>query len=126
MHPSPIPLAPLWKPKTSLTFWRSTPARSRAACRNSGGIFDIPLLTQKIEELEAKAANPEFWNRQEQAREVLAETKLNKDKLEPFLKFEEEFQNLTSGIELAKEFDDIDSAREARSTFEKLGKDLES
>ncbi|MDB4713284.1 peptide chain release factor 2 [bacterium] len=88
--------------------------------------LDIPLLTQKIEELEAKAANPDFWNNQEQAREVLAETKLHKDKLEPFLKFEEEFQNLTSGIELAKEFDDLDSAREARATFDKLAKDLES
>ena len=30
------------------------------------------------------------------------------------------------GIELAKEFDDIDSAKEARATFDKLGKDLES
>ena len=71
--------------KISLTSWRWIPGPWKAAYLNSGGIFDIPLLTQKIEELEAKAANPEFWNRQEQAREVLAETKLNKDKLEPFL-----------------------------------------
>ena len=69
---------------------------------------------------------PDFWDNQEKAREVLAETKLNKDKLDPFLKLEEEFKNLTSGIELAKEFDDLDSAREARSTFEKIEKNLES
>ena len=56
----------------------------------------------------------------------MAETKLNKDKLDPFLKLEEEFKNLSSGIELAKEFDDIDSAREARTTFDRLSKNLES
>ncbi|MCX8239530.1 MAG: peptide chain release factor 2 [Akkermansiaceae bacterium] len=89
-------------------------------------IFDIPALTHKIAELETKAASPEFWNHQDQAREVLAETKLNKDKLDPFLKLEEEFKNLSSGIELAKEFDDIDSAREARTTFDRLSKNLES
>ncbi|MGB0327212.1 MAG: peptide chain release factor 2 [Akkermansiaceae bacterium] len=88
--------------------------------------LDIPELTKKIAELEAAAAQPEFWNDQEKARGVLAETKLNKNKLDPFLKLEEEFANLTSGMELAKEFDDLESAKEARATFENLEKDLES
>jgi peptide chain release factor 2 len=72
------------------------------------------------------AATPEFWNQQDKAREVLAETKLNKDKLDPCLKLEDDFANLATGIELAKEFNDLDSAREARATFEQLQKDLES
>ena len=84
------------------------------------------MLTEKIADLEGKAANPGFWDNQDQAREVLAETKLNKDKLDPFLKLEEEFANLASGIELAKEFDDLDSAREARATFDRLSRNLES
>ncbi|MGC6566587.1 MAG: peptide chain release factor 2 [Akkermansiaceae bacterium] len=88
--------------------------------------LDVPALTAKIEELEARATHPDFWNNQEAAREVLAETKLSKGRLDPFLKLEEEFENLSSGIELAREFDDLDSAREARETFNHLEKDLES
>ena len=72
------------------------------------------------------AADPAFWNNQEKAREVLAETNLCKGRLEPFLKLESEFADLRSGIELAKEFDDLDSAREARQTYERIRTELRS
>jgi peptide chain release factor 2 len=98
----------------------------RSVCRNSGGIFDVPTLSQKIKELEARAAEPDFWNHQESAREVLSETKLSKGRLDPFLNLETELENLKSGIELAREFDDLDSAREARDTYQRLAHDLES
>ena len=98
----------------------------RAACRNSGGIFDIPKLTDNITVLEAKAAEPSFWDNQEEARKILAETKVNKDKLDPFLKLEAEFGDLLTGIELAKEFDDLDSAKEARTTFDRIITNLDS
>ena len=108
----------------SLTSWRSTQTPSPGACVNSGGIFDIPVLTQKLAELEKKAEDPEFWNNQEKARATLAETKLHKDKLEPFLKLEADYEDLLTGIELAKEFDDLDSAREARKTFDRVTHEL--
>ncbi|MDB4734907.1 peptide chain release factor 2 [Akkermansiaceae bacterium] len=88
--------------------------------------FDIPTLTQQVADLESQAANPEFWNNQEKARSILADTNRLKAKLLPFLKLEEDFADLSSGIELAKEFQDLDSAKEARSTFDRVTKELES
>jgi len=72
------------------------------------------------------AADPEFWNDQNKARTVLAETNAIKGKLVPFLKLETDFDNLLASIELAKEFDDLDSAKEANVGFQAIHKELES
>lgn len=104
----------------SLTSWRSTPALSMSGSRNSGGIFDVPVLQQKVDNLEEKAADPEFWNDQEKARAVLAETKILKSKLLPFLAIEKDHDNISASIELAREFDDLDSAKEANAGYHAL------
>ncbi|MGJ8696151.1 MAG: peptide chain release factor 2 [Verrucomicrobiaceae bacterium] len=88
--------------------------------------LDVPALTAAVSKLEDQAAHPEFWNDQDKARSVLAETKRLKDKLLPFLKIEKDFENIRASIELAKEFDDLDSAKEANSSFADLEKSVES
>ncbi len=115
-----------WLTNPSLTSWRSIPVPSRIVYRNSGGTFDIPTLETQIEALEEQAAHPEFWNNQNRARDILAETNLLKGKLVPFLQLEKDLENLHATIELAKEFDDLDSAKEASTSFQTLNKELES
>lgn len=105
---------------------RSTPLPSRAACRNSGGIFDVPELEKKIASLDKKMEAPDFWNDQAAAQATVKETNLLKGKLNPFLKLEERYENVEAGIELAREFDDSDSAREAVTEFKALNKDIDS
>jgi len=106
-----------WQTNLSLTSWRSIPSLSQIGSLNSGGIFDLPTLQ--------KAAHPDFWNNQEKARQILAETKKLKDKLVPFAQLESDLENLRASIELAKEFSDLDSAKEASAVHTKLAADLE-
>ena len=56
---------------------------------------------------------PDFWNDQAAAQQTVKEASRLKGRLHPFLKLEERLQNVEAGIELAREFDDADSAREA-------------
>lgn len=114
-----------WQTNLSLTSWRSTPSPCRTGSLNSGGIFDLPTLEAELAELEAAAVEPEFWNDQEKARKVLPETKNRKDKVVPFLKLESDIENLLANIELAKEFDDLDSAKEANAGHATLATDIE-
>ena len=104
----------------------STPRPSRAACRNSGGIFDVPELETQIASLEKKMEAPDFWNDQSSAQDTVKEANRLKGRLHPFLKLEERYANVEAGLELAREFDDADSAREAVSEFKALNKDIDS
>lgn len=114
-----------WQTNLSLTSWRSIPNPSRVGFRNSGGIFDLPTLEERFDHLEQTAATPEFWNDQEKARKILAETTKLKNKLVPFAKLESDLEDLRANIELAKEFDDLDSAKEANVGHAKLTKNIE-
>ena len=79
-----------------------------------------------MEELDQQAADPSFWNDQNKARSVLAETTRQKGKLEPFLQLEATLEDIRANLELAKEFEDVDSAREANEAFQKLKKDADN
>jgi peptide chain release factor 2 len=91
-----------------------------AVSRSSGGIFDIPNLENKIAELETAMSNPDFWNNPEKAREVNGQASGMKKKVETFLSLESRAENIDAAIALAKEFDDLDTAREAQSEFHAL------
>ena len=68
----------------------------------------------------------DFWNDQSAAQQTVRESNLLKSKLHPFLKLEERLQNVEAGIELAREFDDPDSAREAITECATLHRDIAS
>ena len=108
-----------------MTSRRSTPLLSRAGCRNSGGIFDVPQLEDTIAEIDKRMEAPDFWNDQNAAQKTVREASRLKGKLHPFMKLEERMQNIEAGIELAREFDDADSAREAVSEFLSLEGDVD-
>jgi peptide chain release factor 2 len=69
---------------------------------------------------------PDFWNDQAAAQQTVKEASRLKGRLHPFLKLEERLQNVEAGIELAREFDDADSAREAAEEFKALDTDIDS
>ena len=56
---------------------------------------------------------PEFWNDAEKAKSISSKAAGLKKKLESFLKLESRSGDIEEGINLAKEFDDADLAREA-------------
>ena len=108
-----------------MTSRRSTPLLSRAGCRNSGGIFDVPQLEDTIADIDKRMEAPDFWNDQNAAQKTVRKASRLKGKLHPFMKLEERMQNIEAGIELAREFDDADSAREAVSEFLSLEGDVD-
>ena len=98
---------------------------SRAVYPSSGGIFDVPKLEDDIASLNKKMEAPDFWNDQQAAQATQKEASLLNGKLKPFLELEKRFEDLTAGIELAKEFEDDDAAKEAGEGYSSLVKDLD-
>ena len=70
--------------------------------------------------------DPEFWNDQATAQKVIAEKNVTASKVEPALKIESRLADLAASMELAKEFDDLDSAKEAAAEALSISKALDS
>lgn len=70
-------------------------------------------------------ASAEFWNDTDQAQSTVGKANLLKNRLNPFLDLEKRSENLDEVIELAKEANDIDFAKEANSDFAQLIKEME-
>ena len=60
-------------------------------------------------------ADPEFWNDQASAQKLIAEKNGVAAKVEPYQDITSRLADLAASIELAKEFEDLDSAKEAAS-----------
>ena len=69
--------------------------------------------------------DPYFWNDPEKAQGVVGEANLLKGRLNPFLALEERANNLDEVIELAKETDDMDFAREANNDYKTIIEELD-
>lgn len=85
----------------------------------------MPELEKKLASLNAAMADPGFWDDTDKAQATVAETNLLKGRLHPFLELEKRAGNLDEVIELAKESDDMDFAREANSDFSVIIADLD-
>ena len=69
--------------------------------------------------------DPDFWNDPDKAQGTVGKSNLIKGRLNPFLALEERAENLDEVIELAKETDDMDFAKEANSDFQLIVKELD-
>ena len=69
---------------------------------------------------------PEFWNDADKAKSISSKAAGLKKKLESFLKLEGRVADVEEGINLAKEFDDGDLAREALENAKSLEGDIRS
>mgnify|MGYP001584914278 FL=1 len=66
-----------------------------------------------------------FWDDADKAQVIVSEANIVKGRLNPFLELENRAQNLDEVIELAKETDDIEFAREAHDDFNAIVLELD-
>ncbi|MBP1947968.1 peptide chain release factor 2 [Virgibacillus litoralis] len=72
----------------------------------SGGLFDLDEKRERIEELEQMMTFPDFWDDQNAAQKVIAETNGLKSYVDSFDELEEKLDNLKVSFELVKEEND--------------------
>jgi len=88
-------------------------------------VFDYPGLQKNLKELEARQAEPEFWNDQDQATAVLRKAQTLKQWTVPLEKATEQVEELELLAEMAREEDDPETAAEVRTGLDSLEKALE-
>jgi peptide chain release factor 2 len=76
---------------------------SRNASPLCGAIFDVPHFREELKALEAKIAQPDFWNDQEKAQAVLRERKRADDQLSADAKLTSLVGDIDTYINLANE-----------------------
>ncbi|MEP4077808.1 MAG: peptide chain release factor 2 [Haloferula sp.] len=91
-----------------------------------GRYLDVPTLEREIATIEEAMGAPDFWDNQERAREMNTKSSSMKKKLETFQGLEKSLENVLAAIEMAKEFDDDESATEAVAEATQLDKDISS
>ena len=96
--------------------------RSARGSRKPGGVFDPAALKQKIDEIEKKTAEPDFWQDKEKAGESLARLKTLKRRYEPWAKLRSDFDDVMEMWRLALEEKDESLEAELISSWEGLEK----
>jgi len=99
--PSRVTLAyqNLWQ----TNFSRLTPPRFPPEWANCGGIFDLPKLVARLEELESNMTQPDFWDRKESAQRDVEEVSALRGKILPFREIQSRVEDLDVLIEMAQE-----------------------
>jgi len=88
-------------------------------------IFDVDAKRLKHEELEARSAAPDFWNDQNKAKAVIAETNALKNVFEPYDQLAAGVDDLEMMLELAEAETDDGQRREAEKECARLMDELE-
>lgn len=88
-------------------------------------IFDPPALTAKIKDLEQRAAQPDFWDNQTTAQQVLQELNDLKSSLEQYRGWQSTLEDTKAIAELLELESDEALATEAQTNLERLDKELE-
>ena len=78
----------------------------------------------RLKELEAKMANPAFWNDQDKANEVIGELKAIKAQIDPLRDARQRVEDANLLWEMADEADDQESKREVDQQIDPLEKEL--
>ena len=88
-------------------------------------IFDPPAIKAKVQDLEQRAAQPEFWDDQNTAQQVLQELNDLKSSLEQYQGWQSTLEDTKAIAELLELEADESLATEARTNLEQLDKELE-
>jgi peptide chain release factor 2 len=83
-------------------------------------------LESQLSTYDEQMAAQDFWDDSERAQETVAKANLLKGRLNPFLELESRADNLDEVIELAKETDDVEFAREANDDYKAIIRELET
>ncbi len=76
---------------------------SNPASRSSGVIFDAPQYRERLKSLEARVAQPDFWNNQEEAQAVLRDRKRAEEQIAAEDKLTSVSGDIETYVSLAKE-----------------------
>lgn len=98
---------PNWTSPSSKTF-----AKSRSALHSSGGLFDLDLKREQIENYEVKMSAPDFWDDNEKAQSIIAEMNAIKSVVEQYEKLEAECTDLQDMQEILEMEEDDEIAAE--------------
>ncbi|SEA06348.1 bacterial peptide chain release factor 2 (bRF-2) [Desulfuromusa kysingii] len=90
--------------------------------RNSGGIFDVPGKQERVFELEAEIAKPDFWDRGDEAQERLKEHTRLKKVVEDCVSTKQQLEDIQVLIELGEEGEDTETLSEVNSLLPELTK----
>ncbi len=85
-----------------------------------GGIFDPDEIRQKIGDLEANTADPEFWDNRETAEATMSELKRLRDSIDPWEALYRESGDLVELLELAVEEGDQSQESDIAATLDDL------
>ncbi|HEY8900336.1 MAG TPA: peptide chain release factor 2 [Chthoniobacterales bacterium] len=86
---------------------------------NCGGFFDLPALTARLEEIEARMADPTFWDNKETAQRDVEKVSELRGKIGPFRELESRVADLEVYRELALEETDHDAKMSATAEVAK-------
>ncbi|MFB4210405.1 peptide chain release factor 2 [Shouchella sp. JSM 1781072] len=84
------------------------------------GSLDVADKEERIAELEEKMTDPGFWNNQEEAQKVIAETNGLKDQVHTFKDMAEAYEDLEVNLELVREEGDPELAAELENGVKAL------
>jgi peptide chain release factor 2 len=87
-----------------------------------GGVFDSDKLKEIASDLEAKSADPDFWNDHEQAEKVLSQLNHIKSRYEPWEQLIQELQDCMELLSLALEEGDESLEKEISHAMDSLEK----
>lgn len=91
-----------------------------------GGLFDLDLKQEMIENFEVKMAAPDFWDDNERAQGVIAEMNAVKSSVDQYQALSSEYEDVTMMLELADEEADEALAQELYTTVKELMTKLEN
>ncbi|SKA81048.1 bacterial peptide chain release factor 2 (bRF-2) [Clostridium sp. USBA 49] len=90
-----------------------------------GGLFDLETLEKKINELENKMQEKNFWDDLKTAQSITQEAKILKDKLDKYKKLESELEDIEVLIELSKDEEDLEIKKEIITNIKNIKKEIE-
>lgn len=88
--------------------------------------FDLAGLRKKLEELESKSGEPDFWSDQNNAQKVLKEKKSIENTVNEYDRLEHALAELPDLMEIAEELEDEDEATGIVENFGKLSQQVET
>ncbi|MEA4848215.1 MAG: peptide chain release factor 2 [Clostridiaceae bacterium] len=88
--------------------------------------LDLPVIQERIYELEQEMNQEDFWNDAENAGKVLKKIKSMKDKAEKIKSLKKEYEDLEVLIELGIEAEDGSVIQEVENSFNALQEEVES
>ncbi len=91
-----------------------------------GGLFDLDMKQEMIENFEVKMAAPDFWDDNERAQGIIAELNAIKSSVDQYQSLNQEYEDTTMMLELAVEEQDEALAQELSGTVEGLMSKLET